>query len=63
MEKPTVHVFAAYCYDQGHVWGTLHLVSLETAEWMRELGYWIIGPDPHDMIELAKWEKEQESYR
>lgn len=63
MEKPVVHVFAAYTYDQGNVWGTIHRVSLETAEWMREIGYSIIGPDPHDMIDLAKWEKEQESCR
>lgn len=63
MEKPIVHCFAGYTYDKGDVWGTIHRVNLETAEWMRALGYWIIGPDPHDMIALAAWEKEQESWR
>lgn len=59
--KPTVHVFAAYVYDHGEVWGSVYRVSLETAEWMLALGYTIVGPDPHDMIDLAKWEKEHES--
>lgn len=60
MDKPVVHCFAAYVYDQGFVWGDVHLVSLETAELMKGTGYAIVGPDPSEMCELAKWEKEQE---
>ncbi len=63
MAKPIVHCFAAYVYDDGHVWGNVYRVSLETAEWMKDLGYAIVGPDPHDLFELAKWEKEQESWQ
>lgn len=61
--RPTIHCFAAYVYADGRVWGNVHRVSLETAEWMRDLGYAIIGPDPHDMIALALWEREHGTVR
>ena len=57
--RPIIHVFAAYTLPGGAVWGTVHRVSLETAEWMRDLGYTIVGPDPHDLFALAKWERDQ----
>ena len=56
--KPIVHCFAAYTLEDGEVWGTVHRVSLETAAWMQHVGYVIIGPDPHDMIALTKWERD-----
>lgn len=59
-ERPKIHVLAAYVLDKGEVWGRVHRVSLETAEWMLRLGYSVVGPDPHDLFDLAKWEKEHE---
>ncbi len=61
--RPTVFCFAAFVYDDGQVWGTVHRVSLETAEWMRQLGYAIVGPDPHDLFDLKTWEDEQRRLR
>jgi hypothetical protein len=58
-ERPIVHCFAAFQHEDGLVWGTVHRVSLETADWMRSIGYVIVGPDPHDMIALTLWEKER----
>lgn len=60
-KRPVIHCFAAFVLETGEVWGTIHRVSLETADWMRHSGYVIVGPDPHDMHELAKWEREQAS--
>lgn len=57
--RPLVKCFAALCYGQGHVWGDIHYVSLEVAALMKEDGYAIVGPDPHDEIDLATWEREQ----
>lgn len=57
--KPVLHCFAAYVLAGGEIWGSVHRVSLETAEWMRHVGYSIVGPDPHDQIDLATWEREQ----
>ncbi len=58
-QRPTVFCFAAFVYEDGRTWGTVHRVSLETADWMREIGYVIVGPDPHDLIDLKLWEDEQ----
>lgn len=60
-KRPTIHCFAAYVLESGDVWGTVHRVSLETADWMRHVGYAIVGPDPHDLIDLATWERERAS--
>ena len=51
--RPVVYCFAAFQQADGRVWGTVHRVSLETADWMRHSGYVIVGPDPHDLIDLA----------
>lgn len=56
--RPTVYCFAAFQHEDGRVWGTIHRVSLETADWMRQIGYAIVGPDPGDLIDLATWERE-----
>lgn len=61
--RPVIHCFAAMQYEDGEVWGTIHRVSLETADWMRQIGYTIIGPDPHDIHELAKWQRDNWSER
>lgn len=58
-DRPVVYCFAAFQTSDGELWGTVHRVSLETADWMRQVGYTIVGPDPHDMIELAEWERKQ----
>jgi hypothetical protein len=57
--RPVVHCFAAHVLDDGRTWGNVLRVSLETASWLRAIGYVIVGPDPHDMIALAKWERDQ----
>lgn len=57
--KPVIHCFAARAGQWAHSGGMIHCVSLETAEWMRQIGYIIVGPDPNDMIDLALWEKAQ----
>jgi hypothetical protein len=36
----------------------IKIVSLETAAYFKDLGWWILGPDPEDMDELARWERE-----
>ena len=58
-ERPTIRCFAAFQQDDGRIWGTVHRVTLDTADWMRQIGYYIVGPDPHDVIEFAAWEREQ----
>ena len=58
-DKPQVFCLAAFVLEDGRVWGTVHRVTLETADWMRQIGYAIVGPDPSDMCDLAAWEKEQ----
>lgn len=58
-ERPVVHCLAAFQQDDGEVWGHIHRVSLETADWMRQIGYVIVGPDPMDLCDLARWEREQ----
>lgn len=57
-KRPVVHCFAAVTYGSGHILGKVHRVSLEGANWLRQIGYSIIGPDPLEMCDLAKWEKE-----
>jgi hypothetical protein len=44
--KPTVHCFAAHVLDDGRTWGNVLRVSLETASWLRAIGYVIVGPEP-----------------
>jgi hypothetical protein len=57
-DKPVIYCFAAYVYADGRIWGDVHRVSLETADWMRGLGYVIVGPDPENLCDLARWERE-----
>lgn len=58
-DRPTLRCFAAPQLADGRVRGTPLLVSLETAEWLfREQQYAVVGPDPHDEIDLATWERE-----
>lgn len=37
---------------------TITVVSLEAALRFKDLGFWILGPDPGDMDALARWERE-----
>lgn len=37
----------------------VELVSLEDAYRRQREGWYVIGPDPQDMIDLAQWEKAQ----
>lgn len=58
-EKPIVKCLAAVVYGEGHIFGDVFHVSLDTAERLRQNGYAIVGPDPEDMQALATWEKAQ----
>lgn len=67
--RPIVHCLAApairdrYGMDDGTVRLMPIVVSLETALWLsREYGWWMCGPDPHDMIALDAWQREQEPF-
>lgn len=62
-ERPIIHCLAALVFDDGRIFGDIHVVSLRTALGMKELGFSIIGPDPHDLFALAQWEREQDTFR
>ena len=57
--KPVVRCLIAVVDGQGHVWGKIGHVRLEMIPLAIERGFTIVGPDPHDMIALATWEKNQ----
>lgn len=58
-ERPAVRYFVAIPLKDGKVMA-ISLVRLETAEDLRtRAGYVVVGPDPHDMQNLAAWEREQ----
>jgi hypothetical protein len=61
--RPTVRCLMAYPLGVDTFNGRLRttdikIVSLETAAYFKDLGWWILGPDPEDMDELARWERE-----
>jgi hypothetical protein len=61
-DRPQVRCLIAAPLGVDHVTGqmrltTIHLVSLETAAYFKDLGYWIVGPDPEDCHTLALWER------
>lgn len=58
-ERPVVRCLAAVTYGEGHIFGDVFHVSLETADRLRQSGYAIVGPDPDDMHALAQWERQQ----
>lgn len=64
-DKPKLHCLIATVYGQGHVWGEIRRVRLETVAYIKEekLPYAVIGPDPDDEIQLATWEREREPLR
>ena len=55
-DKPQVKCFAAVLYDD-QILGEVYLVNLETALYMKGMGYAIVGPDPETLIDLATWER------
>jgi len=59
MERPVIRCFAAWMYGAGKILGQAHCVTLEEAEVMMRQGYTIVGPDQHDLHELATWERER----
>ena len=59
-KRPTVHCLAAKMIGS-YVIGVPIVVSLETAGWLKsDYGWAIVGPDIHDSINLAAWEREHE---
>lgn len=61
--KPKVRCLAALTYGQGHVFGDIHLIRLENVPRAIAIGLTVLGADPHDLIALAAWEKEQQQLR
>ena len=59
-ERPKVRCMAAWMYGEGRILkNKIHHVTLEEAEEMMRQGYTIVGPDQHDLFELATWERER----
>lgn len=53
-ERPDVHCFVALPLADGEFTAPA-LVSLGLAAELKEKGYSIVGPDPHDMAVLEEW--------
>lgn len=57
--KPTLRCFIAWAGATGRIIRA-HVVTLEEAEQRKREGFAVIGPDPHDEIELAAWYRRHE---
>lgn len=58
-DRPVVRCLVALTFGSGHVFGRVYHVRLENVPKYVSWGLSVVGPDPDDMIELAKWEREQ----
>lgn len=58
VKRPVVRCLVGLPADAGYV-QRIVLVSLEAAAVLRDSGWYVVGPDPQDMIDLAQWEKAQ----
>jgi hypothetical protein len=58
MDKPSVRCLIARPLKNGGI-GRSRLVSLSTAYLALKAGFHVIGPDPDDLMALAKWQREQ----
>ena len=57
-DRPEVRCLAAWMYGDGRILrNQIHHVTLAEAEQMKEQGFTIVGPDQHDLFELATWER------
>lgn len=59
---PIVHVLVARPLP----WGAgrvlrMMVVDLETAAWMKDEGWWVVGPDLEDVDALSQWERSQDA--
>lgn len=59
--KPSVRCLIARPLKNGGV-GKSRLVSLSTAYLALRAGWPVVGPDPQDMQDLAKWERENQPF-
>jgi hypothetical protein len=57
--KPSVRCLVAWVGREGYI-ARAHLVTLAEAERRKREGFAVIGPDPHDEIELAAWYRRHE---
>jgi hypothetical protein len=57
--KPTLRCFVAWPSRDGRILRA-HVVTLDEAEHRKREGWAVIGPDPHDEIELAAWYRRHE---
>lgn len=58
--RPEVRCLAARPITATGHYSLPALITLYQADYMRTLGFHIIGPDPADMAALAAWERAQE---
>jgi hypothetical protein len=59
--RPIVRCFVSFPLDaDGLTFTAPALVSLSIAAEMKAKGYLVVGADPHDLIDLATWEKQQD---
>lgn len=56
-DKPLVRCFVSYPVED--VLFGFACVSLDTAAYLKERGWLVVGPDPHDMQALQEFERAQ----
>lgn len=56
--KPKLRFFIAWPRSDGSVGMTPWIADIEEAEQRRKQGFALVGPDPHDEIALAAWQRE-----
>lgn len=59
LESPLVRCFVSFPIDGEDVFTDPACVCLETAGYLRERGWLVVGPDPSDMIALQEFERAQ----
>ena len=57
-ERPPIRCLIARPLANGGI-GRSRIVRLSTALLALHAGYHVVGPDPQDLEDLAKWEREQ----
>jgi hypothetical protein len=60
-ERPTVRCLIARPLQNGGM-GRSRLVCLSTAYLALKAGFYVVGPDPDDLADLAKWERDQAQF-
>jgi hypothetical protein len=56
--RPCVRCLIARPLSNGGI-GKSRMVRLSTAYLAMQAGFWVVGPDPQDLDDLAAWERRQ----